>query len=74
MKKLLILFLFLPSISFASTIYDERVKKDCKNLDKMEEMSQKEINRCFKSVIIRNERELQVNIANTEQLYDALSN
>lgn len=74
MKKLLILFLFLPSISFASTIYDERVKKDCKNLDKMEEMSQKEINKCFNSAILRNLKEIEVNIANMEQLYDALSN
>jgi hypothetical protein len=71
MKKLLILFLFLPSISYAGTAYDNNVKRDCKNINKIEIMSQKEINLCFRSLIHRNLEELKVNIANVDQLYDS---
>ena len=43
MKKLILLFLFIPSISYAGTAYDNNVKRDCKNINKIEIMSQKEI-------------------------------
>jgi len=70
MKKLLIILLFLPSVAFAKINYADNVLRDCKNLAKFDEMSQKEINKCFKSTLLRNSGLLRVHEENIDRLFD----
>ena len=75
MNKLLIILFFLPSIAFAEINYADNILRDCKGLEsveKMKEMSQKEINKCHFSMILRNMKMLQGHDQDIEQLYSIL--
>ena len=79
MKKLLIIpFLLFPSISYSKTKkqpykhpLSAKVDEYCKNWETLEDRPQKEVVRCLKAIITRDNEAIMINKENIQQIYDA---
>jgi len=80
MKKLLIILLLVtPSIANAKSdkitkspkalSYEEQIKRDCKNIHKIEEIPEKEALKCLKAVVFRNYQQIKINTQEIDDIY-----
>ena len=74
MKKLLIILLLIPSFANAKETkhhLSAKVDEYCKNWETLEERPQKEVVKCLKAIITRDNEAIMVNKENIQRIYNA---